>query len=107
MAEYYEDIIHNGKVVGRRLVSDAPVIEQPVTTMTKLTFMRRFSAQELIALREAAKTDPILDDAQRLLDWAQEVDVADPDTQRLVGYLAQIGIIEPEDVVRILAPLGV
>lgn len=83
-----------------------PAPSPPITTMTKLSFMRRFSPEQRIALRETAKTDPILDDAQRLLDWAQDVDVADPDTQQLVGYLAQIGIIAPEDVVRILAPLG-
>lgn len=74
------------------------------TTMTKLTFLRRFTQAERLAVRAAKATDPIIEDADALMQLAEEIDVTDPDTVQYVGYLAQQGFIEPERVGEILAP---
>lgn len=84
-----------------QLPIDVPVTHTP--QLTKLQFLRRMTPAERIAAREAAKTDPVLDDAQRLLDLAQDVRVDDPDTILFVNYMAQQGIIAPERVADILA----
>lgn len=74
------------------------------TMMTHLYFLSRMTREERIAIRTAAQSDPVLDDAMLLFERAREVNVGLPLTQQLVGYLAMTGLIQPERVPELLAP---
>lgn len=79
----------------------------PTTTpfMSHFGFLSRLSPTERTAIRAATKTDPILDDAMFLFDSAERIDVTLPQTQMLVGYLAQQGHIAASRVPELLAPI--
>ena len=77
-----------------------------ITVMTKLSFLRRFTQAERLAIRAAKATDPVIEDADALMQLAEEIDVADPDTVHYVGYLAQQGLIAPSRVAEILAEVS-
>lgn len=70
--------------------------ESPVYEWSVLDFLRRFTAQERIAARQAAKTDPILEDFWGLLDRATIVRNDDPDVLLGLGYLVQQGLLTAE-----------
>ena len=72
-------------------------------SITKLAFLRRFPTAKRIGIRAAALTDPILSDALQLLDAAQDVNTSDPDTQLLVGYCVQQGLLTVEESASILS----
>lgn len=78
----------------------APVAPLP---LTRLEFLRRFTAAQRIAIRTAAQTNPIIADALQLLDLAQEVRLDDPDTLALAGYLVAVGLIADADRAALLA----
>lgn len=61
--------------------------------LTKLEFLRRFSINERIALRQAAQASPQVYDYMALLELAEEVFLDDPDTVGGVEFLEQIGLI--------------
>lgn len=82
-------------------VSDVAVAAK--ATITKLTFLRRMTAAQRIAIRQEAATDPILGDAMAMLDAAQDISTDDPDTIALVQYCAVKGLIAETDVPNILA----
>jgi hypothetical protein len=107
MTERYEDIIHNGQVVGQRLVSDTPL---PTTSprMTHDYFLRRFTDAEFRRVRESAATDANMADALFMFDRAKEISVEDARTQKFVHYMASSGYIGIERVPMLLAeaPLG-
>ena len=69
-----------------------PVLPQP---LTKLEFLRRFTAEERIAARTAGAVDPVIADGQELLALAEFVSLDDPDTVAYVQYLEQQGHIGP------------
>lgn len=71
--------------------------------LTKLAFLRRIPAEKRIAIRAAAKADPILEDAMGLLDLAEDVSVTDPDTVQLVGYLQAQGFLTADEASGVLA----
>lgn len=71
-------------------------------TLTRLEFLRRFTAEERIAIREAAKTNAVIFDAMELVNLAEFISLSDQDTINLVGYLALQGIITPTRVSEIL-----
>jgi len=73
-----------------------------VNKLARLSFLRKFTTTERIAIREAAKTDPIIFDASEMIAIAEFISMTDPDTQNLVGYLAVKGIIAPSRVAEIL-----
>jgi hypothetical protein len=81
--------------------SPAPAMS---SMMTHLYFLSRMTREERIAIRTAAQTDPILNDAMMLFERAREVNVSLSMTQQLVGYLAMIGLLQPERVPVLLAP---
>lgn len=83
-------------------VAGGEFVARGVSVLTKLDFLRRFTTQERIAIREAAKTDPIIFDAMDLLNMATYVSLTDQDTINLVGYLAQQGVISSSRVLEIL-----
>lgn len=83
-----------------------PVV-QTTPYMTHIGFLLRMTPQERTAVRAATASDPILDDAMFLFNSAQRIDVTLPETQMLVGYLAQSGLIAPERVPELLAPIPI
>lgn len=85
-------------VVGQMEVQPPP--NQPIT---KLTFMRRMTAGQRIAIRQAAQTDSILADAMQMLDAAENISTDDTDTVALINYCAQLGLISVDDIPIILA----
>lgn len=87
---------------GEAFVAATP-IPAPPAPITRLEFLRRFTAQQRIAIRQAAATDPIINDALQLLDLAQEARLDDPDTVALVGYLVLVGLITETDRAAILS----
>jgi hypothetical protein len=107
MTERYEDIIHNGQVVGQRLVSGSTL---PTTSprMTHDYFLRRFTQAEFRKVRESAATDANMADALFMFDRAKEISVLDPRTQQFVRYMASVAYIEARRVDELLteAPIG-
>ena len=72
----------------------------PPEPITRLDFLRRFTAAQRIAIRSA--NDPIIADALQMLDLASDVSLDDPDLLMFVGYLEQQGFTGPADTARIL-----
>lgn len=104
--ERYEDIIHNGRIVGRKLVVDGMEPLIPVThtsLMTHYAFLVRLTLDEHVAIEDAMPTSTLLRVAKQRFDAASEVDVSLPETQQFVGLLAQLGLIAAERVPALLA----
>jgi hypothetical protein len=84
---------------GRKWVAPTPVEPEPVAApapvpvLTKLAFLRRFTRAERIALREAAKTDPMVTDFMLLLDLATDVELTDADLIEGVTDLEAKGLL--------------
>jgi len=74
-----------------------PPILYPIS---RLTFLRRFTAQQRIAIR--AQEDAVIKDALQMLDLAEEVKLDDQDTVFFVNYLVTQNLITEEDSLRIL-----
>lgn len=74
-----EDGSIEGQIVGR--------------IMTKLEFLRRFTAEERVAIRTVAKTNVQLEDYLALLDLADEMNTADVDTRGGVKMLEAAGLL--------------
>lgn len=74
----------------------------PPQPMSRLEFMRRIPAPVRINIRETAKVDPAIADALALLDAAQEVDPADPDTLAFVVRLRALGLLSDGQVTALL-----
>lgn len=75
-------------------VTDGPT-DVPVVAMvwTKLAYLRRFTQDERIAIRTAAKDVPQLDDYLQLLELAEEVRSDDPDIAAALAMLEGAGLI--------------
>ena len=76
-------------------VDPAGVIDVPVVAMTwtKLEYLRRFTQEERIAIRTAAKQVPQLEDYLALLELAEEVRSDDPDIKGALQMLEGAGLI--------------
>ena len=78
---------------------------QPVDSngisLTQLEFLRRFSAEERIAIRSS--DNPIIVDFLHLLNLAQEIKTDDPDTIAKVNYLETLNLIAEGRAAEILA----
>ena len=75
-------------------ISQKPVVQQPAERiLTKLEYLRHFSAEERITIRTAAKTNAVLEDYLSMLELAEEIDTNDPDTIAAVQMLEQVGLI--------------
>lgn len=67
-----------------------------VLPIPPIDWMRRFTMAERIAIRTAAKSDPIVEDVLELLASVKTgVLITDADTQMALGYFAQQGLITP------------
>ncbi len=62
-------------------------------TWTKLEYLRRFTQDERIAIRTAAKTSAVLEDYLQLLELASEVKSDDPDIVAALTMLEAGGLI--------------
>jgi hypothetical protein len=80
--------------------SKAPVVVLPPAPVSRLEFLRRFTAQQRIAIRAA--NDPVIVDGLQLLDLAEDVNLQDPDVGYFVTYCAAQGYITQADADRIL-----
>lgn len=79
------------------------VIAEPVRTVTKLEYLRRFTQVERIAIRAASTQSPELADYLAMLEIAQDIDLDDPDTVAAVTMLEQAGLIAAGRAAEILA----
>lgn len=78
--------------------------------MSHFGFLGRFTPQQRLAIRSLtsqtnANYDPILDDAMFLFNSAERIDVTLTLTKQLVGYMASIGLVPPEQIPALLAPI--
>lgn len=84
-------------------VVETPNAPAPVPKiLTPLQYLRRFSLPERVAIREAAKTDFVVEDLMDMLDRAQEINTADMDTIAGTHYLEHLGLIAAGRAVEVL-----
>lgn len=82
--------------------SIASFTPRPQHVLTKLEYLRRFTQEERIAIRAAAKQSAQLEDYLSMLELAQDVTLSDPDTQGAVQMLEHAGLIAPGRAAEIL-----
>jgi len=86
----FADFDHTLEVEAPGTVTDVPVVAM---TWTKLEYLRRFTQDERIAIRTAAKQVPQLEDYLALLELATEVRSDDPDIIAALQMLEGAGLI--------------
>lgn len=69
--------------------------------LSRFEFLKGFSTQERITIRNS--TDPIITDAMELFREAGAIYLAYQDTQDLIGYMAQQGVLTPARAAEILS----
>ena len=80
------------------------VIETAVVReVSKVDYLRRFTSDERVGIRQAAKTSPVLEDYLALLELAELVNLDDTDTISAVNMLEQVGLIATGRAAEILA----
>lgn len=72
-------------------------------TITKVAYLRRFTGDERVGIRTAAKTNAALEDYLHLMDRADEINLDDPDTIAAVQMLESVGLIAAGRAVEVLA----
>ena len=82
---------------------DRPVAAPVRVELTRYQFLARIPTPKRIAIRAAAKEDPIIEDAMMMLDMATGVFVDDPMTVGLVTYLQAAGFLSAEEAAAVLA----
>ncbi|MCA6346713.1 MAG: hypothetical protein IM622_13265 [Phenylobacterium sp.] len=75
----------------------------PVDQLHKVDFLRLFTQAERIAIRQAAKVNPIVEDYQDMLDAATVIRLSDPDIQEGIPDLEDAGLIGPGRAAQILS----
>ncbi|MCA3573149.1 MAG: hypothetical protein IOC86_04480 [Aestuariivirga sp.] len=80
-----------------------PPEPEPVDELHKVDFLRLFTQAERIAIRSAAKVNPIVEDYQAMLDAATVIRLSDADIQEGIPDLEDAGLIGPGRAVQILA----
>lgn len=61
--------------------------------LTKLEYLRRFTTEERVTIREASKANPVLEDYLAMMELAEEIDTGDADTIAAVNMLERVGLI--------------
>lgn len=74
-------------------VADGPVDVPPTKVWTKIAYLRRFTQEERVAIRSAAKVVPELEDYLALLELADEVRSDDSDIASALAILEGAGLI--------------
>lgn len=72
---------------------DDPVPVPTSRVLTKLEYLRRFTGEERITIRTAAKSNAVLEDYLSMLELAEEINTGDADTIGAVNMLEQVGLI--------------
>ena len=97
------DAVEPGFVkTGRKFEAPAPVAAvapppyEPITVVSRLDFLRRFTRTERIALRAAETTDPVVADFLLMLTLAEDVDLTSPDVTEGLAYLEANGFVTAE-----------
>lgn len=80
-----------------------PPEPEPVDELHKVDFLRLFTQAERIAIRSAAKVNPIVEDYQAMLDAATVIRLSDADIQEGIPDLEDAGLIGPGRAAQILA----
>ena len=74
----------------------------PLFVWTPAGFLKRFSQDERIAVRELARADSRIEDFVHLLDRAEEVRSDDPDTLGGLARLTELGVLAEGRMAEIL-----
>ncbi len=97
------DAVEPGFVkTGRKFEAAAPVAAaappppEPVTVVSRLDFLRRFTRAERIALRAAETTDPVVADFLLMLTLAEDVELTSADVTEGLTYLEANGFVTAE-----------
>lgn len=80
---------------------EAGAFVRKTTTMSKLSFLNRFTLQERMAAR--ASSDPVIVDILKMLDLAEIVDLNYPPTIQGIQYMAAVGILTAERAQAVLS----
>lgn len=83
-----------------KAVTTEPVVERRVS---KVEYLRRFTSDERIAIRQAATVSPVLDDYLEMLKLAEEINLDDADTMAAVNMLEHGGLLSAGRAAEILA----
>lgn len=76
---------------------------RPAGALTPFQFKSRLTAQERIAIRAAAASDPVVADFLDMLGSASEVLTGDPQTIAGVDYMVSVGLLTAERAAEVLA----
>lgn len=68
----------------------------PKVILTRLEFLRRFTAEERINIRAATKVNPQIEDFMELLNLAQDIDLTDNTLQYGMLALVSAGLLTEE-----------
>lgn len=85
------------------------ILQKPETvapaerTITKVAYLRRFTTDERVGIRTAAKTSAVLEDYLSMMELAEEINLDDPDTIAAVQMLESAGLIAPGRAAEVLA----
>jgi hypothetical protein len=74
-----------------------------VTTVSRLAFMQRFTAEERVAIRTAAQSSPAIEDYLQMLNVSEQVDLTHALTVSGVQQLEAAGLIAAGRAAEILA----
>ena len=80
--------------------------EPPAPTeraITKVAYLRRFTTDERVGIRTAAKTSAVLEDYLSMMELAEEISLDDPDTIAAVQMLESAGLIAAGRAAEVLA----
>ena len=81
-----------------------PPEPEPVDELHKVDFLRLFTQAERIAIRQAAKLNPVVEDYQAILDASPEkVRLSDADIQEGIPELEDAGLLAPGRAAQILS----
>jgi len=84
-------------------VTPEPPAPPPVDELHKVDFLRLFTQAERIAIRQAAKVNPIVEDYQAMLDAATVIRLSDADIQEGIPDLEDAMLIGPGRAAQILS----
>jgi hypothetical protein len=82
---------------------EPPPPPPPVDELHKVDFLRLFTQAERIAIRQAAKVNPIVEDYQAMLDAATVIRLSDADIQEGIPDLEDAMLIGPGRAAQILS----
>lgn len=71
-------------------------IPAPKASLTPLEFLQRFTVYERVAIRSAAKADPIIEDFLDMINAASGIEGGHPLLVQGLGYMILQGLVTPE-----------